>query len=113
MIGSDSLVRELAYTGRKMFADEALRAGLVSRILPDQEKLFSAAMEMATVIAGKSPVAVQGTKHNLNYSRDHSIEESLNYISTWNGAMLQSEDLRIAGMAAMDRSGAPPTFSKL
>ena len=113
VIGSDSLVRELAYTARKMFADEAAQAGLVSRVFPDKETLLKAALETASLIAGKSPVAIQGTKHNLNYSRDHSIEEGLSYMTTWNAAMLQSEDLRIAAMASMDRKGPAPVYSKL
>ena len=113
VIGSDSLIRELAYTARKMYADEAAQAGLVSRVLPDKESMLKAALEIAIAIAGKSPVAIQGSKHNLNYARDHSIEEGLNYMVTWNAAMLQSEDLRIAAMASMDRKGPPPVFSKL
>ena len=36
-IGSQSLVRELCYTGRRMRADEALRCGLVSHVLPARE----------------------------------------------------------------------------
>ncbi|KAI9552512.1 hypothetical protein GHT06_022878 [Daphnia sinensis] len=113
VIGSDSLVRELAYTARKMFADEAAQAGLVSRVLSDKQMMLKAALETASAIAHKSPVAVQGTKHNLNYARDHSIEEGLNYMVVWNATMLQSEDLRIAAMASMDRKGPPPAFSKL
>ena len=31
------------------------------------------------MIASKSPVAVQGSKVNLNYSRDHSVDEALDY----------------------------------
>ena len=102
VIGSDSLVRELCYTARKMFADEALSAGLVSKVLSDKESLIKAALDAAILIASKSPVAVQGTKHNLNYSRDHSIGEGLDYMVTWNAAHLQSEDVRTAAIAAMD-----------
>lgn len=104
-------MRELAYTARKMFADEASRVGLVSRVLPDKETLLNVAFETASSIAIKSPVAVQGTKHNLNYAREHSIEEGLNYMVTWNAAMLQSEDLKTAAMAAMAKT--PPVFAKL
>lgn len=113
VIGSESLVRELAYTARKMFADEAAQAGLVSRVLQDKETLLKAALDVAASIAAKSPVAVQGTKHNLNYARDHSVAEGLDYMTTWNAAMLQSEDLRIAAMASMNRKGPAPVFSKL
>ena len=37
-------------------------------------------MNIATEIASKSPVAVQGSKLNLNYARDHTVEDSLNHI---------------------------------
>lgn len=38
VVGSDSLVRELCYTGRKLLADEALSCGLVSRIFDNKER---------------------------------------------------------------------------
>ena len=41
---------------------------------------MTAAMAMASLIASKSPVAVTSTKHNLVYSRDHSVDEGLNYM---------------------------------
>lgn len=41
---------------------------------------MAGALEMAGEIAGRSPVAVQGTKINLVYSRDHSVAEGLNYM---------------------------------
>lgn len=56
IIGNDSLVRELAYTARKMYADEALRVGMIGRIFRDKEAMVQSALEMATVIASKSPV---------------------------------------------------------
>ena len=96
-----------------MFADEAARCGLVSRVLPDKETMIAAAIETASLIASKSPVAIQGTKHNLNYARNHSIQEGLEYMATMNAAMLQSNDLIVAAMASMDRKAPPPVFSKL
>lgn len=41
--------------------------------------MIDASLEMAATIATKSPVAVQGTKVNLIYSRDHSVPEGLAY----------------------------------
>ena len=113
VVGSESLVRELALTARQMFADEAHRCGLVSRVLPDRESLLAAALDVAGMIAARSPVAVQGTKHQLIYARDHSVKEALEYIATWNAAMLQSEDVMKAAMASMSRKGPPAVFSKL
>lgn len=57
-IGNDSLVRELAYTARKLPASEALRCGLVSSVHTDKAGVRKAALDMAAVIASKSPVAV-------------------------------------------------------
>lgn len=111
VVGNDSLVRELCYTSRPMLSDEAKQSGLVSRVFADQESLLAGALEVAKNIASKSPVAVQGTKINLNYSRDHSVEDGLDYVLTWNTAMLQGEDLIKAATAAMQKE--KPTFSKL
>lgn len=113
VIGSSSLARELAYTARRFNADEALACGFVSTIAPDREALWSRAFEMAELIATKSPVAIAGTKANLNYSREHTISDSLDYIATWNAFMLQTGDVVKAAMASLQRGGKMPSFSKL
>lgn len=59
----------------------------------DRDETVEAAIECAKLIATKSPVAVQGTKVNLNYSRDHSEKDGLEFMQVWNMCMLQSEDL--------------------
>ena len=50
-----------------------------SKVFKNKEEMIAAVLEIATTIASKSPLAVQGTKNNLNYSRDHSIPDSLEY----------------------------------
>ena len=42
--------------------------------------MMAAAVDLAENIAQLSPVAIQGTKINLNYSRDHSVQEGLEYM---------------------------------
>uniref|UniRef100_A0A4W5R4A8 Enoyl CoA hydratase 1, peroxisomal n=1 Tax=Hucho hucho TaxID=62062 RepID=A0A4W5R4A8_9TELE len=114
VIGSRSLVNELALTARKMYADEAKESGLVSRVFLDKEAMMAGALEMAGEIAGRSPVAVQGTKVNLIYSRDHSVAEGLNYMATWNMSMLQTEDVMKSAAASMEKKSPKTiTFSKL
>ncbi|XP_010896831.1 delta(3,5)-Delta(2,4)-dienoyl-CoA isomerase, mitochondrial isoform X2 [Esox lucius] len=114
VIGSRSLVNELALTARKMYADEAKDSGLVSHVFPDKEAMMAGALEMAREIAGRSPVAVQGTKVNLIYSRDHSVAEGLDYMATWNMSMLQSEDIVKSAVASMEKKSPETiTFSKL
>lgn len=113
VLGNASLARELCYTARRFPAEEAMRAGFVSAVYENREELLAKAREMAELIASKSPVAVFGTKVHLNYSREHTIHDSLEYISTWNGAMLQASDVLVAITAAFNKKGGPPKFSKL
>jgi delta(3,5)-delta(2,4)-dienoyl-CoA isomerase len=89
IIGNDSIARELAFTGRRWLAEEALAHGFLSRVLATREALLVSATTLAVEIAGKSPVAVQGTKLNLNYSRDHTVQEGLEWGKLWNMSMLQ------------------------
>ena len=96
-------VRELAYTGRRMPAEEALEAGLVNKVYESHEEMVAGLKEMATVIASKSPLAVYGTKAILNFSRDHTIAEGLEYNALWSGAMLPQEDMAEAMMSNMEK----------
>jgi len=95
----DGVVRELAYTGRKLGAQEACEVGFVNRVFADKETMMSEVTAIAKSIASKSPLAVRGSKEMLLYSRDHSVAEGLNYIATWNAGMLSQADLE-AGMQA-------------
>ena len=102
----DGMVRELAYTGRKFLSDEALNFGLVNRVFDTLEALLQGVMQIATEIAAKSPLAIRGTKEMILYARDHSVADSLNYVATWNAAMLMSSDLQEAMMAGMQKKAA-------
>ena len=62
-------MRDLAFTARRMESAEALQSGFVSRIYANKELLVQKALDMAKEIASKSPVAIYGTKHQLNYVR--------------------------------------------
>ncbi|CAH2314143.1 delta(3,5)-Delta(2,4)-dienoyl- isomerase, mitochondrial [Pelobates cultripes] len=114
IIGSMSLVNELALTARKMMANEAESSGLVSRVFPDKSALLLAAFDLASEIASKSPVAVQGTKVNLVYSQSHSVQESLDYMVCWNMSMLQTDDVLKSAQALLEKKSVKDvTFSKL
>ena len=101
LIGSQGLVRELAYTGRKVEAEEAQRIGLVNRVFDSREALYAGVREIALQIAAKSPLSIRGTKEILNHTRDHSVADGLQYMASWNAAMLMSQDLMTAMMASM------------
>ena len=73
---------------------------------------MASTLDLAKNIASKSPVAVQGTKMHLVYLREHSVQEGLRNMVTWNMAMLQSEDVMKSAMASMDKDSEPPEFAK-
>jgi 2,4-dienoyl-CoA reductase (NADPH2) len=102
----EGMARELAYTGRKFSATEALEMRLVNRVFDTREALQVGAREIATTIAAKSPLAIRGTKEMITYARDHTVADGLNYIATWNAAMLMSNDLQEAMMANMGKRAA-------
>lgn len=98
--GNSSLARELAMTARTFGPDEALRLGFISQVVQGgREEVLAKAVATADLIASKSPIAVVGTKHIMLHSRDHSVQENLDYTATWNQVMLQSTDLRDAFQA--------------
>ena len=104
----DGMVRELAYTGRRFMAAEAHSLGLVNRIFDSPDTLLQGVIKIATEIAAKSPLAIRGTKEMLVYARDHPVADGLNYIATWNAAMLMSTDLKEAITANMQKKA--PSF---
>lgn len=109
----DGMLRELAYTGRTFGADEARSIGLVNRVYSDTASLLDGVMGIAREIAAKSPIAITGTKEMISYMRDHRIDDGLEYVATWNAAMLQSNDLRVAMAAHMSKRNHTYNTTKL
>ncbi|MEZ4238939.1 MAG: crotonase/enoyl-CoA hydratase family protein [Myxococcota bacterium] len=100
--------RELVFTGRDFGAEEALRIGLVDRVLPDAEALREAALQTAREIAANAPLAVEGAKRVLVEADRARVEASLEYVATWNAAHLRTRDLGAAFAAFASRT--PPDF---
>ncbi|WKX96170.1 hypothetical protein Q1695_012542 [Nippostrongylus brasiliensis] len=123
--GNESWLKEVSLSARNFNADEALRFGhlasvalidkysdLVNQVYDSFDDMMKGVAALAQTIAEKSPVAVQGTKVVLNYSRDHTVDEGLNFVATWNQSQLMTEDIAKSGLAVLTKSPAPP-FSKL
>ncbi len=100
--------RELAFTGRNFTAAEALKMGFVTRVCKDRETLYEEAGKLAAEIAGCSPLAVQGTKDAIIYSRDHGVHAGLAYEAQKNAALLPCDDVMEAFAAFMEKR--PPDF---
>ncbi|KKP06789.1 hypothetical protein THAR02_01081 [Trichoderma harzianum] len=111
IVGSTSWVKDVCLTARDFSAQEALAVGFVSQVHEGKEKTVQVAIELAANIAGKSPVAVQGTKELLNHARDHSTVDTLRYTQLWNSVALQGADFPAAILSVLKKQ--KPTFAKL
>jgi enoyl-CoA hydratase len=105
------VVKELAYTGRRMPASRALAVGLVNEVLGTQEACVQAALQCARDIAQKPPVAVWGSKQALHYARDHSVKDSLQQMGWLQAAIWQNANLMEAFAAAQGKR--PTVFPDL
>ena len=101
-----AVVKELAYTGRRLPAAKAQAHGLVNEVFDTAEATLAAALQCASEIASKPPVAIWGTKQAIHYARDHSVEDSLRQMGWLQAAIWSNANVResIAAMQAR-RSG--------
>lgn len=107
-------VRQIAYTGERLPAPRARELGLVNEVFDTQEAMLDHAMNMAREIASKNPLAVTGSKAMINYARDHTIADGLDYIGVWNAAMLSGAHMKEAFTAkAEKRDGVFPDLMAL
>ena len=107
----EGVVRELAYTGRRMGAEECERRGLFNASFASETELMDHVMAVAREIAAKPPLAIYGCKRIITYSRDHSTADALDNIAVWNMSMLlPAEMMEAMGAKAQKRPG---NFSEL
>ena len=99
-------VRELAYTGRKFDASEAKNLGLVNEVYSSKEDMLKQVMLKAEEIAKKSPLVTRVIKKQINYARDHSVKESLDYGAAWNSSLISRKDMKAALEAFFNKSEA-------
>ena len=97
------VVKELAYTGRRLSAQRALGYGLVNEVFESQQAMVDAALQCAAEIAAKPPVAVWGTKQVIHYTRDHSVEDSLKQMGWVQGAIWSNANVREAVTAMKEK----------
>ena len=84
---------EMVFTGDVIPAEEALRIGLVGRVVPHAE-LLPTAMALATKIAGNPPLAVQAIKAGLRKALDPDWNDLGTGVSSTLGRLFQTEDHR-------------------
>ena len=102
-------VAELAYTGKDVDAKRALEIGLVNSVFGNSDEVLAGARTSPHEIAQNSPLAVQGTKAVLAANDGRTVDEGLEFVARWNTMYLQSNDLREAMMAFVEKR--PPVFN--
>jgi enoyl-CoA hydratase len=107
----EGIAREWAYTGERIPAARAAEVGLVNRVFDDHESLVEGVLDIAARIATRSPLAIWGTKEMLNYTRDHSVADSLRYMAGWQSGMFQPADMMEEFAAKAEKRD--PVFEEL
>lgn len=103
-----SWARLIMYTGMRIDSSEALRIGLVDRVLPDGE-LWNAAMDIARTISGNAPLAVQAAKITIREVLKDSDKRDMEAIKAIGNACMDSADFREGRTAFMEKR--KPRFS--
>ena len=97
-------LRELAFTGRKFDSSEAKSLGLVNEVFESQETLANEVQKIAKNIAKKSPLVTRVIKKQINYARDHSVRDSLEFHATWNASLISGKDMQEAMTSYMNKT---------
>jgi enoyl-CoA hydratase len=106
-----ALVKELAYTGRRLSAPQALACGLVNAVFDTPQAMLAAALQCAGEIAAKPPVAIWGTKQALHYARDHSVDDALKQMGWLQAAIWSNQQVHEAVTAMKQKR--PGDFAPL
>jgi enoyl-CoA hydratase/carnithine racemase len=99
------VANELMMTGRLLSATEAASAGLVNRVVADDE--FDAAIEdLVATIADRSPLLLGLGKKALAATRDLPLDSALDYLQAQLALAFTTEDL-VEGVTAFKEKRAP------
>jgi enoyl-CoA hydratase len=97
-----SWARLIMYTGMRIDSAEALRIGLVDRVMPDGE-LWNATMETARTIAGNAPLAIAAAKLTIAQVLKDADKRDMAAIKAIGNACMDSEDFREGRRAFMEK----------
>jgi enoyl-CoA hydratase len=97
-----SWARLIMYTGMRIDSAEAVRIGLVDRVVPDAE-LLNATMEIARTISGNAPLAIKAAKITIAQILKDPAGRDMNAIKDIGTACMDSEDFREGRRAFMDK----------
>jgi enoyl-CoA hydratase len=109
-----AIVKEMAYTGKRLDAQRALQYGLVNAVFDTDAAMLAAALQCAAEIASKPPIAIWGTKQAIHYARDHSVDDALKQMGWLQGAIWSNRHVMEAVIAMKaKRAGEFPALQSL
>jgi enoyl-CoA hydratase len=97
-----SWARLLMYTGMRIDSAEAMRIGLVDRVVPDTE-LWNATLDIALTISGNAPLAIQAARITIAQVLKDPDERDMDAIKAIGTACMDSEDFREGRRAFMEK----------
>ncbi|UCE33390.1 MAG: enoyl-CoA hydratase/isomerase family protein [Deltaproteobacteria bacterium] len=95
-------LKELTYTGAMIDAHEALKYGLIEKVVPDPD-IMEAAMDLAATIMKKGPLAIAAAKKVLNRTRDLPLAAGLELESDFWAALTGTEDMKEGARAFIEK----------
>jgi enoyl-CoA hydratase/carnithine racemase len=99
------MAKELIFTGRRIDAEEALRIGLVNKVVAP-ELLIDEAKKMAAMICEAGPIALEQAKYAINYGMETDLHTGLAIESNAYWVCIPTED-RLEGLAAFREKRKP------
>jgi len=99
-----AVLRELAYTGRKCDSAEAKSLGLVNEVYSSVDNMKEQVQKLAQTIASKSPLVTRVIKKQINYARDNTVRDSLEYHAMWNASLISHKDTETALTGFINKS---------
>ena len=102
----EGFVKEMAYTGKQISAEDAKGFGLVNEVFDTHDQMLNKVFSTANEIASKAPMAVHGCKKMINFSRDHSTFDTLDYVALWNAGHFKIEEVQEAMTAQKEKRKA-------
>src|ERR1700748_3557736 len=97
-----SWARLLMFTGMRIHSSEAVRIGLVDRVVPDAE-LWNATMEIARTISGNAPLAIKAAKITIAQVLKDPADRDMGAIKQIGTDCMDSEDFREGRRAFMEK----------
>jgi enoyl-CoA hydratase len=101
-LAGKGMATHLCLTGEVIDANEALRIGLVTRVVPLAE-LMTEAKRIATLIASKAPLAIAACKRAINNGAHLSIDDGLELEALEFGLLVDTEDIKEGTTAFLEK----------